>query len=267
MTTFRVFIIAWCHMWCQQKQKERDKLEHEQPWICVRQRAGPLTKECRALRPRLSPYDSPEDRRDKAMILKPGYSALDRNSVDKLELLLALFGFEGTHYTLTYEDSYLPPDFDRVRNSWKAFRERLKRWHGGSFDYIACIEGRHGDHRYHIHLVLRYSDFSPAEVRWKWGKGEIDDEPVLRKEGGFRRLAKYFNKERPDGFIIPINKHPWSCNQALKRQLPQREEWFDSSGVIDIPDEVSWARRGSCQNDFGSYYYGSYILPKKGLLF
>ena len=29
------------------------------PWICVRQRAGPLVKECRALRPRLSKDDDP----------------------------------------------------------------------------------------------------------------------------------------------------------------------------------------------------------------
>lgn len=26
----------------------------DRPWYCVRQRAGPLTKECRAIRPRLS---------------------------------------------------------------------------------------------------------------------------------------------------------------------------------------------------------------------
>ena len=39
-------------------------MDGEGKWICVRQRAGPLVKECRALRPRLLLTDSPEDRRD-----------------------------------------------------------------------------------------------------------------------------------------------------------------------------------------------------------
>ena len=36
-----------------------------QEWICVRQRAGPLVKECRALRPRLSANDTPYQRSEK----------------------------------------------------------------------------------------------------------------------------------------------------------------------------------------------------------
>ena len=235
-------------------------------WICVRQRAGPLTKECRALRPRLSKYDSREDRQEKNEILRSQHTAVDRTSVDHLELRLALFGFEGTHYTLTYDDYHLPGDFSGVRRSWRSFMERAKRWHKGPFDYIVCIEGRHGDHRYHIHVVLRYGDFSPAEVRWLWRGGDVDDEPVLLKEGGFRRLAKYFNKERPDGFVIPIGKHPWSCKRGLRQQIPPPEKWNDASGCIEIPDEVMWARRGDHSNDFGSYYYGSWIRQKNGIL-
>lgn len=38
---------------------------------CVRQRAGPLVKECRALRPRLSRDDSPYERAEKNKILRP----------------------------------------------------------------------------------------------------------------------------------------------------------------------------------------------------
>ena len=96
-------------------------------WICVRQRAGPLTKECRALRPRLSKYDSREDRQEKNEILRSQHTAVDRTSVDHLELRLALFGFEGTHYTLTYDDYHLPGDFSGVRRSWRSFMERAKR--------------------------------------------------------------------------------------------------------------------------------------------
>ena len=144
---------------------------------------------------------------------------------------------------------------------FRAARARLQRWHGGPFDWIGCIEGKHGDHRLHVHLVLRDEDFSPAEVRHLWTAGEVDDEPVLLKEGGYRRLAKYFNKERPDGFVIPLGKHPWSCSRGLKSQIPEPERWRDDSGLIYVPDDVLWCRKGAHENDFGAYYYASYILP------
>ena len=120
----------------------------------------------------------------------------------------------------------------------------------------------------YIHMAARLG--APyVRVMGDWDAapgGEVDDEPLLRKEGGYRRIAEYFNKERPDGFIIPINKHPWSCNRPLSRSIPPPEEWDDESGVIEIPDDIIWARRGQATNDFGAYYYGSYILPKKSAL-
>lgn len=233
-------------------------------WYCTRQRAGPLVKECRALRPPLGPSGTWQDAADKRQLRRGGHSAVSRSQVDRLELRLALYGYEGSHYTLTYDFDHLPRDYDGVRRYFRAYLARMLRWrHGERFDWIICIEGRHGDHRYHIHMILRDSQFSPAEVRHLWRGGEVDDEPVLRKEGGYRRLAEYFNKERPDGFVIPIGKHPWSCSMSLSRSLEPPEIWLDTSGVIEIPDDVLWARRGQAVNDFGAYYYGSYILPKR----
>ena len=233
-------------------------------WYCTRQRAGPLVKECRALRPRLGPQDTREDIRQKRDIQRYAKSAVCHSQADRLELRLALFGFEGSHYTLTYDDAHLPPDFAGVRKDLRNFRDRCSRWrHKSPYDWIAAIEGRHGDKRLHIHLILRDSQFSPAEVRHLWKGGNVDDEPVLRKEGGYRRLAEYFNKERADGYIIPLGRHPWSCCRELSARIPPPEKWVDVSGVIDVPDEVIWTRKGQAQNDFGSYYYRSYILEKQ----
>lgn len=230
-----------------------------------------MVKECRALRPRLSSYDSREDRREKNKVIRvifSSHSAVCHSQTDRLELRLALFGYRGSHYTLTFDEDHLPRDFLGVRAAWRAFLARARRWrHDQLFDWIYCIEGKHGDHRYHIHVILSDDDFSPAEVRHLWKCGEVDDEPVLRKEGGYRRLAEYFNKEGPDGIIIPIGRHPWSCSRSLSQKLPEVERWRDDSGVIEIPDDVIWARRGDTSNDFGAYYYGSYILPKTGRCF
>jgi hypothetical protein len=126
-------------------------------WICVRQRAGPLVKEQRAVRPRLSQYDSPYERAEKNKILRPPRdSGVCRTRMDRLELLLALFGFDGWSYTLTFDEVHLPPSFADVRLCWRRLLYQMKKWHDGvTPDYVYLIEGRHGDHRYLYRPVLR----------------------------------------------------------------------------------------------------------------
>lgn len=237
------------------------------PFICVRQRAGPLVKECRALRPRLSAEDTPFERAEKNRILLPkGDSSVCRTRVDRLELRLALFGYEGSHYTLTFDDEHLPPSFKECRRVWKKFLRTLNKWKPGwSRDYVYLIEGRHGEHRFHIHLVLRDSDFSPAEIRYLWVYGtDVDDEPVLRgPHDSYRRLAKYFNKEATDGITIPIGARTWVCSKSLIAKLPPMEKFRSSTGYIRIPRETQARGTYQTQNEFGVYRYAWYIKPRK----
>ena len=106
-------------------------------WYCVRQRAGPLVKECRSIRPRLSAGDSPWERAEKNKILRPPRdSSVCRTRVDRLELRLALFGYEGSVYTLTFDREHEPERFQDVRRAWRSFLYRLKKWRGRGFDYV-----------------------------------------------------------------------------------------------------------------------------------
>ena len=242
----------------------------EPVWMCVRQRAGPLVKECRSIRPRLSAGDTLYERTEKNKILRPPRdSSVCRTRVDRLELRLALFGYEGSSYTLTFDREHEPERFQDARRAWRSFLYRLKKWRQRPFDYVYLIEGKHGDHRYHIHLVLRDSDFSPAEVRHLWRYGEnVEDQPLLRyPRDSYRRTAKYFNKEATDGLILPIGAKLWNCSRTLNAQLPPPERWKDESGVIEIPDNVSISGRNDVRNEFGAYYYAWYIEQKTGLLF
>lgn len=231
----------------------------------MRQRAGPLVKECRAIRPRLSAQDSVYARAEKNRILRPPRdSSVCRTRVDRLELRLALFGFEGSVYTLTFDPEHEPAKFQDVRLAWRSFLYRLRKWKGRPFDYIYLIEGRHGDHRYHIHLVLRDSDFAPAEVRWLWrDRGTADDEPLLRHpKDRYRRMAVYFCKEATDGIVIPISARTWVCSKSLVKQLPPAEHWRDSTGTILVPEGVRCAGHYETSNEFGQYRYAWYIEEK-----
>lgn len=232
-------------------------------WYCCRQRAGPLVKECRALRPRLG-SDTAADDAAKRELRRRENGTFERRQVDRLELRLALMGYRSSMHTLTYDSAHLPKDFREVRASLANFFKRVQRWRAGlfrppTFDYIYCVEGLHGNRRYHVHLVTQDDDLSAAEVSYLWHNGMVDNEPVLMEKGGFRRLAEYLNKERTDGFVIPIGRHPWSCSRTLTRRLPPPEKWHDTDGGIAVPDDAVWVRRGMNENDFGCYHYASWI--------
>lgn len=166
------------------------------PWICVRQRAGPLVKECRYQRPTLRKGDLPSVQREKQKILSMTKGALFRRTPeDRLELMLGLFGWGATVYTLTFNDAQLPHSFQGVRQVWQNFLGAMRRWRKDSFDYVYAIEGRHGDKRFHIHLVLRDADFTLEEVRFLWPGGFVDGEPLLQgPEDSFRRWRVTWSK-------------------------------------------------------------------------
>lgn len=258
-------------------------------WYCCRQRAGPLVKECRALRPRFGAGDTAEDRAAKADIKKHARCAVNRNPKDKLELRLALIGSRGMHYVLTFDDEHLPADFYGVRQRETNFFKRDQRWRASCgkpppFDYVYAIEGLHGDHRYHVHFVCSEDELPCAVLQpsesgdwpglWRYGAikecepvfltrkflDPLTGERVVVSDGGFRRLAEYFNKEREDGKWIPLGRHPWSASRCLNAKLEPPEFWTSDSGVIEIPDNVIYSRRGEGSNDFGSFYYASYVL-------
>lgn len=239
----------------------------ERLWYCTRQRAGPLVKECRALRPRLSADDTPWERREKNKILVPQRdSAVCHSTVDRLELRLALFGFEGCCYTLTFDDDHLPLKFRDARAAARNFWVKLQRWNGGkAFDRVSLIEGKHGDRRYHLHAVLRYGQFPPALIQHLWTAGFVDDEPLLRGTAdSYRRMARYYTKESTDGIIIPTGSRPWTSSRTLTRQLPPPKKWMSTSGNIRIPKDAYACGRNQVQNEFGVYNYAWYIEKAPG---
>lgn len=231
-------------------------------WYCTRQRAGPLVKECRALRPRLSPNDTPYERTEKNKILRPPRdSSVCRTRVDRLEIRLALLGFKASVYTLTIRDDVLPRRFQDVRKLWRSFLRKLNLWNPGwSRDYAYLIEGKHGDHRYHVHVALRDEDFPPAIVQYLWEYGLVDDEPLLRGPyDTFRRTAKYWNKESTDGVVIPISARTWVVSKSLNAKLPQTEIFRSDSGVIQVPESVRVSGCNTVVNEFGRYHYTWWI--------
>jgi len=107
--------------------------------------------------------------------------AMSRTTVDKLELRLALFEYDGVFHSLTFAPENLPESRKDVQQIWNTYLKRLKRWGSGKpFDYVYRIEGLHDS--LHIHVFLRNSEYPAVLVRRLWDWGEADDVPYTKKK-------------------------------------------------------------------------------------
>lgn len=184
-----------------------------------------------------------------------------------MELYLALFGYDGWSYDLTFDDVYLPATFRDVRRLWERMLYRMRKRHPEPIDYVYRIEGLHGDHRYHIHLTVRYSDFPPIIMENLWPYGYVSGAPLLclgrDPYDTYRRTAKYYCKERTDGIKIPVGVQPWvasrHCGPSCRRRnvlsrTPARStsrriaaymaaiRWTTPSGITPMPGGSSRIR-------------------------
>lgn len=237
----------------------------QKQWICVRQVAGPLVKECRYQRPVVSKSDLPSVARSKRRIQREirNNNCFCRTVVDRCELFLAVLGTKATFYTLTFVDGQLPEHFDGVKRAWRSFLRDLRRHKGASVDYLYCVESRHGDGRYHIHAVFRDRDVSPEDVIYLWPGGHVDHRPMIGPGfETFRDRAVYMTKERTDGVRVPTWRRTWNVSRSMYRQLPKQEKFRVATGEIPLPPGAveldADARIG--RGGYG-YRYKVYLLP------
>lgn len=122
--------------------------------------------------------------------------AMSRTTVDKLELRLALFEYDGVFHSLTFAPENLPANRKEVQQIWNTYLKRLKRWGSGRpVDYVYRIEGLHDS--LHIHVFLRNSEYPAVLVRrlWDWARPTMYHTQKRRSSRG--RLPQ----ARPD--ILP----------------------------------------------------------------
>lgn len=237
-------------------------------WVIVRQQAGHLVKAMVTDNYRyLRLYGAEATKRRSGL-------ALSRTSVDKLELRLALFGFDGVFWTLTFDEAHLPASRTEAVKAWRAFMRQLRRCRGSPVDYyVYRIEGLHGDKRWHIHVFLRGCDFSAGDVKQAWGgRGNIKAEAWTRERvlerrdydpdfvSGYRGLARYITKELPE-----VGTHPWGCSRTLGRLIPKPRIGTSVSGAIRPPPGAVMLPADGVPKltDWGVYGYCRYLLPER----
>ena len=191
-------------------------------YCIVKQRAGPLVKVFSTDRACFL-------RKNGECIRSRCGPAMSRTTVDKLELRLALFEYDGVFHSLTFAPENLPESRKDVQQIWNTYLKRLKRWGSGKpFDYVYRIEGLHDS--LHIHVFLRNSEYPAVLVRRLWDWGEAYE-------------------------------HPWGPSRTLKPKVPLPEVKASKTGRIYVPRDavILPLEYNEAKSDWGVYSYSKYL--------
>lgn len=164
----------------------------------------------------------------------------------KLEMLMAT-NFDDTDLvlTVTYRDADLPDSADVTRKHLgKVFSQmRAYRKARGLPDlkYIYVLEGRHGDHRPHAHIIVNATggDLELMRSLWIWGD---DIQLNYIRERGYDGWAGYLTKERREASLN--GKKQFVGSRNLDRPVTTYA-WVDDGTTVDAPPEHRCSMRAA----------------------
>ena len=181
----------------------------------------------------------------------------------KLEMLMAT-NFDDTDLvlTVTYRDADLPDSADVTRKHLgKVFAQmRAYRKARGLPDlkYIYVLEGRHGDHRPHAHLIVNAAggDLELMRSLWIWGD---DIQLNYIRERGYDGWAGYLTKERREASLN--GKKQFVGSRNLDRPVTTYA-WADDGTTVDAPPGAQVLDEGGGRNEIASCRFVKYLMPK-----
>lgn len=209
------------------------------------------------------PRDKEHVRAAKSRITSAAQRALNfRTAQGRLEMLLAAnFGPRDLFCTLTYRDKDLPDCLaaakECVREFIKTLRQQRNR-ESSILKYIYVTEGKHGDKRYHHHIVINAASSADLETicsLWRFGDvvdvERIDDRPYID-------VARYITKETAEG--KPVGAQMWTRSRNLEKPTVE-STWIDDNETIQPPPGAFVLEKEEKKNEFGSFLYLKYQLP------
>lgn len=182
----------------------------------------------------------------------------------KLEMLMAT-NFDETDLvlTVTYRDADLPDSADVTRKHLgKVFAQmRAYRKARGLPDlkYIYVLEGRHGDHRPHAHIIINATTGGDLELMrslWIWGD---DIQLNYIRERGYDGWAGYLTKERREASLN--GKKQFVGSRNLARPVTTYA-WVDDGTTVDAPPGAQVLDEGGGRNEIASCRFVKYLMPK-----
>lgn len=222
--------------------------------------AGSLVVE--AVYDRITAKDGPAARAAKSKASSEAQKRLNlKNSVLKLELTLAANFRPGDLVILcTYDEEHLPSSRKEAELALKRFRRLLsveRAMRGQDLKAVWNIEHRHGDGRWHHHMVLNSTGDDLEVLRRCWPNGHLDARKlILDREHSYEGLARYMCKEAGD----KLGQRAWSCTRNLAK--PEVETFrVEDDTTVQVPRGGVALRVESGRDSFTGWQTVKYLTP------
>ena len=181
----------------------------------------------------------------------------------KLEMLMAT-NFDDTDLvlTVTYRDADLPDSADVTRKHLGKVFSQMRAYRKArdlpELKYIYILEGRHGDHRPHAHIIINAAggDLELMRSLWIWGD---DIQLNYIRERGYDGWAGYLTKERREASLNGKKQFVGSRNLARPTTT---YEWVDDGTSVEAPPGAQVLDEGGGRNEIASCRFVKYLLPK-----
>lgn len=181
----------------------------------------------------------------------------------KLEMLMAT-NFDDTDLvlTVTYRDADLPDSADVTRKHLGKVFSQMRAYRKArdlpELKYIYILEGRHGDHRPHAHIIINAAggDLELMRSLWVWGD---DIQLNYIRERGYDGWAGYLTKERREASLN--GKKQFVGSRNLARPVTTYA-WVDDGTTVDAPPGAQVLDEGGGRNEIASCRFVKYLMPK-----
>lgn len=181
----------------------------------------------------------------------------------KLEMLMATnFDDADLVLTVTYRDADLPDSADVTRKHLGKVFAQMRAYRKArdlpELKYIYILEGRHGDHRPHAHIIINAAggDLELMRSLWIWGD---DIQLNYIRERGYDGWAGYLTKERREASLN--GKKQFVGSRNLARPVTTYE-WVDDGTTVDAPPGAQVLDEGGGRNEIASCRFVKYLMPK-----
>lgn len=219
--------------------------------------AGPLV--IQAIYPAPNPRDSVGVRQGKKALSSLAQQRMNlKYCWQKLELAIAANFASGDIYaTLTYDDDHLPTTRQQAVKRIQAFWRKLRKGRGNDLRYIYVTEHRHGDGRWHHHVLINSTGDDYDIIRKAWGQGAVEFRSLqFDREKNYETLARYFCKEQRDG----VGDRLWSGSRNLNK--PEKECFRVPNDIqLEAPESaLVFMDTGNVTTAYGHFHYMKYMV-------
>lgn len=223
--------------------------------------AGSLVVE--GIYPRTGRADSDRARSEKKKLSSAAQQRMNQiYSAQKLELMLAANFVPGDCVALlTYDVEHLPLDRKSAEGKLKHFRSKFSALRKASKNDLRMIwntEGKHGDTRFHHHIVFNSTGNDLENLQRLWTYGNVELRPLrLDKEKNYASLSRYMCKETRE----KPGLRSWSYSRNCYH--PEVETFaVPDDTTIQAPKGSMILEERSEGNQYGSYKVVKYISSR-----